>query len=815
MKSENAPRAIVFLSADADYLLSFRGPLMRAFHDRGYKVVAVAPQAAALVDAFHALGAELVPWDVRKCGLNPWAEWRALLSLWRILRHQRPAILFAHALKPVVYGLLLAALCGVPRRTAMIPGVGYAFLSDDTLKRRLVGAVARVLYRGALACAHMIIFHNPDDLALFRRLRLISSTTPVARVNGSGVDLCRFAAAPFPAGPPVFLFVGRLLRDKGIDEFIEAARLVKEAIAGARCVIVGGVDSNPSCLSLSAMQSAQAQGLIELRGHVPDPRPDYAAAHIFVLPSYREGLPRSALEAMAAARPVITTDVPGCRETVIDGVSGLLVPSRQAVPLAQAMIALGRDLARAEAMGRAGRKLCEERFDLGEVTAATVALIEADRVHGMPDQPTPCSTAHWRWRNGLSAIRRAPDAVRSGLKIVELLGLRAGPGLINAAALILVGNWLSVSAYGEFSTVVATTGLIANLLFGPLKSSIVPQHASHRANGRQADYETVIVAMVIGMSIVLAAPGGLFVATGLIDSSWLAPVVAFGAATTLQEILRARLMFWSFGACCLVQSLLFLGLVVVVAKPGGSVQEVLLAYAASHGVAALLAACLSGARMTVRPRFALLRSAWTVGAPVTLGNIAESGLYLGARYLLAAFGTPQQLGVFSFCLDLAQRLVGFPVNIASFVFVPQAFRHAADGDPGQFRRVLLNGAGVALGLALAALAAVMLFRAVLPHRALIAGPFDPLIFVILSVAVILNRVKKLVLDPFVMRAGLTLIIAFGYCIGTMAAAIVAAAMFRVAGAQAICWVYLIGHAVAVMVTFMAARREMIEAKVTL
>jgi O-antigen/teichoic acid export membrane protein len=405
---------------------------------------------------------------------------------------------------------------------------------------------------------------------------------------------------------------------------------------------------------------------------------------------------------------------------------------------------------------------------------------------------------------------RAVETYRSSLKIIEMVGLRTGPGLVNAVSLILLGNWLSVTDYGEYSTVVAATGLIASVLFGPLILSIVPLHAHHRANGRQADFETVILAMVIAMSLALMALGGLLVAIGLIGSSWLAPVIAFGAATALQEVLRARLMFWSFGACCLVQALLFLGLVIAVARPEGSVHEVLLAYAASHGVAGLLAAGLAGARLTTRPRLALLRSAWTVGAPVTLSTIAESGLYLGARYLLAAFGTPQQLGVFSFCLDLAQRLVGFPVNVASFVFVPQAFHHAADGDAGQFRRVLLNGACAALGLALAAIAAVMLFRAIVPHSALIAGAFDPQTFVVLSVAVILNRIKKLVLDPIALRAGFTLIIAVGYAIGTIAAAIAAAAVFHLAGAQAVSWIYLVGHAATVLVTSMAVRRKMLQ-----
>jgi glycosyltransferase involved in cell wall biosynthesis len=341
------------------------------------------------VAAFAALGAEFVGWDIRRCSFNPAAEWRALASLWRILRQHRPDLLFANTIKPVIYGLLLAALCGVPRRTAMIAGLGYAFLSDDTWPRRLVGLAARLLYRCALACAHLVIFQNQDDIALFRRLRIITPSTPVARVNGSGVDLTRFAAMPFPPGPPVFLFVGRLLRDKGLCEFIEAARRVKAVIPAARCVIVGATDSNPSAIPPESLRPLAADGLVELRGHVPDPRPDFAEAHIFVLPSYREGLPRAALEAMASARPVITTDVAGCRDTVADGVNGLLVPPRQAAPLAEAMIALGRDLKRAEAMGLAGRALCAARFELDAVTRATAAMIETGRDDRQPSLAAP------------------------------------------------------------------------------------------------------------------------------------------------------------------------------------------------------------------------------------------------------------------------------------------------------------------------------------------------------------------------------------------------------------------------------------------
>lgn len=374
-----AGRTILFLGADAAYLYAFRGALMRAFQSRGYRVVAV----AAVIGDFEAtvfgdMGVTFRSWPLKKAALDPVADIGPVVSLWTILRQERPDVLFAHTIKPVIYGLMLARLAGVPRRTAMIPGLGYAFTEGGGWKRRIVRAVARIGYRFALSAAHRVIFQNADDRDALRLQGALPPGIPTGLVNGSGVDMDRFVPAPWPDGPPTFLMVARLLRDKGVYEYVEAARIVRGAVPDARFVLVGAADSNPAAVGQDEVDGWVAEGLIEARGHVADPRAAYAACHVFVLPSYREGTPRTNLEAMAMARAIITTDAPGCRETVIDGHSGRLVAVRDHQALAEAMTSLARDPDRARQMGQAGLAMCAERFDLHEVARATMALIVED-----------------------------------------------------------------------------------------------------------------------------------------------------------------------------------------------------------------------------------------------------------------------------------------------------------------------------------------------------------------------------------------------------------------------------------------------------
>lgn len=376
-ESSARPSTIVFVGAHADYMYRFRLPLMEHFALRGYRVVVVSTAFGGFDPALFAqAGFDYVEWPMKRAGLDPIADLFELHVLWRVFRRERPQIVFAHTVKPVIYGILLAWLAGVPRRVAMIPGLGFAFIGARGFKRRFTSLAGRLGYRLALHRADVVIFQNPDDRQALTDLGALGRDAPTALVNGSGVDLERFVAAPLPPGPPVFLMIARLMRDKGVYEFVEAARRVKSVMPGTRFVLVGAGDPhNPASVAPAQIAAWVADGIIEARGHVEDPRTELAACHAFVLPSYREGTPRTNLEAMATARAVITTDVPGCRETVTHGINGLLVPVRDPLALADAMLMLARDPQLFETMGRAGLRRCSERYELRTVTGITAAII--------------------------------------------------------------------------------------------------------------------------------------------------------------------------------------------------------------------------------------------------------------------------------------------------------------------------------------------------------------------------------------------------------------------------------------------------------
>jgi glycosyltransferase involved in cell wall biosynthesis len=382
-EQSSSRRAILFLANDIVYLYNFRGPLMQAFLAKGYEVLAVAPQGdPAMTHKLLALGVRYEPWRVAKTGTNPFAEAYALWDLFATIRRFRPTLFFGNTIKPVIYGTILSAILGVKRRVAMITGLGYAFLPGDGLKKWVLRRIVFWGYGAALARSDLAIFQNFDDIELFRANGLLGAKTAVAKVNGSGVDLARFAVTPLPDGPVRFLYVGRILRDKGLRELVDAARIVRRSAPDARFVLVGKQDTNPAAIPQSELDGWIAEGIVEHRGHLEDPAPEFRAAHVFVLPSYREGTPRATLEAMASGRAVVTTDVPGCRETVVDGENGFLVPSHNAQALAEAMLRLVEDRALLTAMAKRSREMAEDRFALDRVVDHTVGLIEGSIAPG-------------------------------------------------------------------------------------------------------------------------------------------------------------------------------------------------------------------------------------------------------------------------------------------------------------------------------------------------------------------------------------------------------------------------------------------------
>jgi glycosyltransferase involved in cell wall biosynthesis len=299
----------------------------------------------------------------------------ALFALRRMLRRLQPDVTLGYAAKPVIYGTLAAWMARVPHRFAMIEGLGYVFIDrpGETAGKRLLRRLVKGLYRIALRRAQRVFFLNDDDIADFTAMGLVGPEK-IIKLGGIGVDLEQWRPAPPVTDPLTFIFVGRLLRDKGVHEFIAAARAIKRSAAQTRFLVIGGIDANPQSVSRREVESWVAEGLVEWPGHVPA-QPWLARSSVFVLPSYREGVPRSTQEAMAAGRPVITTDVPGCRDTVIDGRNGFLVPARDADALAGAMRRFIAEPELIASMGAESRALAEKWFDVRKVNAAIITAM--------------------------------------------------------------------------------------------------------------------------------------------------------------------------------------------------------------------------------------------------------------------------------------------------------------------------------------------------------------------------------------------------------------------------------------------------------
>ena len=368
---------VVVLGGWAPSLTIFRGPLLAAMTARGHRVTAMASEGSPEIRAeLAAIGVDYEELPLERTGTDPRSDARAIAAMTRRLRAIGPDVVLGYTIKPVIYGGLAGRLARIPRRYAMITGLGYAFLGQERLARRALRTLVEALYRAGLRGCDAVFFQNPDDRAEFAERRLLPSGSRVEIVRGSGVDVDHFAVAPLPAGPPTFLYIGRLHREKGILEFIEMARLVRARRPDVRFCALGWLhDDNPSSLSRAEVDRWVADGVIEFLGDAKDVRPVIAACHVFVLPSYREGTPRSVLEAMSMGRPVITTDVPGCRETVIDGDNGLLVPPRDPAALADAAFRLLDDPTLAEAMGRRGRARAEDLYDARKVAAQMLEVM--------------------------------------------------------------------------------------------------------------------------------------------------------------------------------------------------------------------------------------------------------------------------------------------------------------------------------------------------------------------------------------------------------------------------------------------------------
>jgi glycosyltransferase involved in cell wall biosynthesis len=362
-------RKVLLLGSYAPSLINFRGPLIAAMVERGHDVFAAAPDIDADVAAkLVALGATPVPVVLGRTSLNPLATWRSGRQLGALVKRIAPDVVIAYTIKPVVLGAAAARAARVHCFAAMITGMGYAFLGGLHPKRLAIRLVAMLMYRRALAASQLVIFQNEDDRSDFRRLRLLPDGKPSLIVNGSGVDLDHFAPRPLPAEIS-FLMIARYLRDKGIREYGAAAARLKAEFPKVRIRLAGWLDESPDSISRAELDSLVAGGVEDL-GRLADVRPALAQSSVYVLPSYREGTPRTVLEAMAIGRAVITTDAPGCRGTVVDGGNGLLVPVGDSDALYRAMRRFVEEPELARTMCEESLRLVREKYDVNRVNAA-------------------------------------------------------------------------------------------------------------------------------------------------------------------------------------------------------------------------------------------------------------------------------------------------------------------------------------------------------------------------------------------------------------------------------------------------------------
>lgn len=356
---------IVVIGGYAKSLINFRGALLAELCNEGHEVFAIASEPDSEVQIkLSEIGVQYFAVPLERAGMNPFRDLAYFGRLLRILNLLKPDLILSYTIKPVIFGSLAAKLAGVSSINSMITGLGYAF-SGVGIKRWVVSVLVRIMYKTALSINNCVLFQNPDNLNLFLNLNLVSPTKAVL-INGSGVDIDFYDLAPIST-KPVFIMIARLLRDKGIFEYVDAARLLKVRHPQTIFQLLGPLDCNPAAISQKDLDAWQAENVIEYLGYTDDVRPYIRRAAVYVLPSYSEGTPRTVLEAMAMGRPIVTTDAPGCRETVICGENGWLVPIKDHNALALVLERFIQNPTLIEAMGSRSRKIAEEKYDVHKV----------------------------------------------------------------------------------------------------------------------------------------------------------------------------------------------------------------------------------------------------------------------------------------------------------------------------------------------------------------------------------------------------------------------------------------------------------------
>ena len=376
-------KTVLVVAGLADSLINFRGPLIQQMAAKGHRVIATAAAVDSLSGSvsadvettLKAWGVEFVPMPLDRTGTSIRADLETLKFLKKLIGEKKPDTIFTYTVKAVIYGCLAARLSHIPHRYALITGLSYGLRDLKEIDSKK-GKLVRFLYQIGLKGSRRVIFQNPDDRDVFTNLGLVSQPTEIGLVHGSGVDLSKYPPSQVPVGPPVFLLIARLLKEKGIVEFAEAAKVVKAKHPTSRFVLIGPFDQHPTAIKKEQVDEWVSEGTLEYLGSKQDVKPYLAECTVYVLPSYREGTPRTVLEAMATGRAIITTDTAGCRETTTTGVNGTLVPVGDSSALAAAMCQLLDQPELITKYAQKSRRIAEEKYDVNKVNQAMLEYLE-------------------------------------------------------------------------------------------------------------------------------------------------------------------------------------------------------------------------------------------------------------------------------------------------------------------------------------------------------------------------------------------------------------------------------------------------------
>ena len=372
---------IAIIGTVASSFYGFRAELIKSLQQKQHTVYAFTSEYSVDdLKKIESLGVIPVTYELNRGGMNPLADAKATYALSKKIKEIAPDLVFSYFSKPVIFGTLAAKIAKVPRVIGMLEGLGYAFTDQPeglSNKTKLIKRIQVFLYKIALPQLDKIIFLNPDDPKDLLDAYHIK-VKQVDILGGIGLDLDKYSHQPIQTTdlPINFLFIGRMLKEKGIHDFVAAAKIVKKIYPNVQFTVLGAIDSfNPGALQQSELDRLVSLNIINYPGQVDDVQKWIAANHIFVLPSYREGVPRSTQEAMAVGRAVITTDVPGCRETVIDGVNGFLVEKWNPQALAEKMIYFIEHPEQIKKMGYESYKIAQEKFDADKVNKRLIAML--------------------------------------------------------------------------------------------------------------------------------------------------------------------------------------------------------------------------------------------------------------------------------------------------------------------------------------------------------------------------------------------------------------------------------------------------------